>query len=177
MRRFVLAELPEDAPDFKGFNQRALTALRGYSERVRFIRGILASIGFRQTEIPYTRDARYAGCSKYPLARVLRFAGDAIVSFSILPLRLSLFAGLLTWAGLLAYLAILITAWPFTGALASGLAVLMVTLACAFSGLVLVSLGIIGEYLGRLYAEVQGRPLYLVQELQNFSVDIPKRPR
>jgi len=174
MRRLVLPELPADAPDFKGFNRQALTALRRYREHRPFLRGILASIGFRQTEIRYTRDARHAGHTKYPWSRIVNFAIDAVTAFSMAPLRLSLFAGIATCGGVAMYLTVAMTRWLLTAARPSSATLYMVVLPTALAGLILVSLGIIGEYLGRLYREVQGRPLYLIRDLHGFTRSGPE---
>ncbi|MBI2433935.1 MAG: glycosyltransferase family 2 protein, partial [Candidatus Hydrogenedentes bacterium] len=98
MRRWVLPELPENAGDFKGFNRHVLVVLRAHRERVRFMRGAFATMGFRQTQLRYVRAARHAGQSKYPLRSTLRLARDAVFSNSALPMRPGIYAGAFTLA-------------------------------------------------------------------------------
>lgn len=168
MRRWVLPELTENAGDCKGFNRRALLALRQYRERVRFLRGLFATLGFRQTAVLFTRPKRFAGVSKYNLRNMLRLARDAVVSNSALPLRAGLYVGLLTWLLLPLYgVALLVLAiagrapqpvalWALAGVI------------FFFLGFLLVLLGIVGEYLKVLILEVKARPLYLVRAVYNL---------
>lgn len=168
MRRFAVHELPENAGDFKGFNRAVLEAVRQYRERVRFLRGIFATMGFRQTQIAYVRDARYAGRSKYPLHKVVRFAGDAILSYSFVPLRLCLLAGLFCWIGLTVFLTVYVMQRFLWHREPDAKFVALVCLTTGLSGLILVGLGIVGEYLGRIFLELKGRPLYSIQSVRNL---------
>jgi len=170
MRRFVLPELPEDAPDFKGFNRAVLEALRRYRERVRFLRGVLATLGFKQCAIPYVREPRYAGKGKYPWRRILAFGRDAVVSYSVIPLRLGLFAGLLTCLGAFVFgLGCAFRYW-LGGGLRQPLLLIIIALIGALSGLNLIVLGLMGEYLGGMMRELKQRPLYIIRSTHNLTL-------
>lgn len=169
MRRFVMSELPENAGDFKGFNRAVLEAVRQYHERVRFLRGIFAGLGFKQTEIAYTRDVRHAGRSKYPLWRVLQFATDAVLSYSPLPLRVFLWTGALACVGSVLFAIVCVALWCTLGRGVDAKFATLVTLIGGLGGLVLVALGIVGEYLGRIFVELKGRPFYIVRETRNLA--------
>jgi len=175
MRRCALPELPLDAGDFKAFNRRVLLAVRQYRERVRFIRGIFAGVGFKQTELSYARDPRYAGRSKYPWRKVVRFAVDAVTAYSLLPLRLALVAGVLAWVGLVAYLAATLIRWVAARAAPDLRWTAIVVVFLGLSGLNLIFLGMIGEYLGRVLRELKQRPLYVVRSRRNLDDD-PQPP-
>lgn len=171
MRQWVLPRLPENAPDFKGFNRRVLDALRRYRERVRFMRGIMASLGFRQESIPYVREARHAGRTKYNWKRIGAFGRDAIVSYSPIPIRLSLLAGLLTWACTLLFVLYWLLAALSGCGPAQPLTALLLVVTGVLSGLILVTLGVIGEYLGVIVREVKHRPLYIIESTRNMESD------
>jgi len=153
--------IPTDVGDFRLVSRRVLDAFLAMPERARFIRGMFAWLGHPQVALDYKRDARFAGETKYPLRAMLRFAADALTGFSTAPLRL---------ATTLAYLTLMIAAatavyvlWSvFTQATAPGWASLLLAVSF-FSGIQLLTLGIIGEYLGRLYTEAKGRPLFLIE--------------
>ena len=159
MRRWAIQELPENAADFKGLSRRAVDALRHYPERVRFLRGLVAELGFRQVRLPYARDPRHAGHSKYPWGRILRLATDAALSHSPMPMRVLIWIGGISVAG--AFLAPVAFGWTATA--------LIVFLIVFYAGLGLVGLGLVGEYLIRIFAEVKHRPMYLVQTRVNFG--------
>jgi polyisoprenyl-phosphate glycosyltransferase len=171
MRRWVLPELPENAADFKGFTRRVCEELRRYPERVRFLRGIIATLGFRQEEIGYTRPVRHAGRSSFPFRNVVRFARDAVVSNTILPLRTGLYAGLLAWGALLLYGCGMLAGLLTGSRPEEPLLHFILGLLLAFSGLILILLGVIGEYLKCLILETKQRPLYIVREV--LSADAP----
>ena len=168
LNRVSETEIPLDTGDFRLMDRTVVEALRSMPERDRFVRGMVAWAGFRQIAIPYRRAARFAGESKYPLLRMLRFAVDGITSFSVAPLRIATFLGFaasaFALAGILYALALrLFTSNWVTGWTALFIAVLFV------GGVQLLSLGIIGEYIGRIYGETKRRPLYLVQEMRGFE--------
>lgn len=170
MRRWVLPELVENAADFKAFNRRALDALQRYREHVRFLRGLVATMGFRQTTVPFVRAARHSGFSKYHLKNVLRLARDAIVSNTALPLRLALYLGLSMWSVLPLYGAACLVTHYWGGGLATpGLHLLVVSMFALFA-LVFVFMGLIGEYLKVIILEVKDRPLYIVRECHNLTL-------
>lgn len=170
MRRWVLPELVENAADFKAFNRRALDALQRYREHVRFLRGLVATMGFRQTTVPFVRAARYSGFSKYHLRNVLRLARDAIVSNTALPLRLGFYLGLLMWCVVPLYGGTCFLMHYWGGGLAApGLHIVVALMLCLF-GLSFVFMGLIGEYLKVIILEVKDRPLYIVRECHNLTV-------
>ena len=154
--------IPVDTGDFRLMGPRALTAFRALPERNRFIRGLVSWIGFKQTAVRYNRQARHAGDTKYPFRKMLRFALDGITSFSFFPLRLA------TWAGfavsLFAFLYIVVVLiLKAVGISWSGYTSLMASI-LFLGGVQLLMIGFVGEYLGRIFDEVKGRPLYLVGE-------------
>ena len=165
----VLSEvaIPLDTGDFRLMDRQVIEALRRMPERDRFVRGMVSWLGFRQVALPYRRAARTAGQTKYPLRKMGHLAFDGILSFSVLPLRLATYVGLLSFAagiltGLFSIMRLLIgqPAAPWTGVL------IMVLL---LGGLQLVCTGIIGEYLGRTYMESKRRPLYILKDRLGFG--------
>lgn len=161
-------EIPLDTGDFRLMGRRVVDALLAMPERDRFVRGMVSWLGFSQAAVPYRRAARAAGVTKFSLFKMLRFATDGIVSFSILPLRMA------TWVGFaasgIALLGILITVVErLMGAegLVKGWASILVTI-LFIGGVQLICMGIIGEYVGRIYGESKRRPLYVVRERMGF---------
>ena len=159
--------IPLDAGDFRLMDRRVVEVLKKMPERDRFVRGMVSWVGFRQCPLPYARAERAAGESKYPLRKMLRFAMDGVVSFSIVPLRISTFLGFLTAAlavlGILYAVGLRLSAgnWP------PGWTLLLIS-TLLLGGLALGCLGIIGEYVGRIYRELKRRPLYIVDEKLGF---------
>jgi dolichol-phosphate mannosyltransferase len=168
LKRVVGVDIPTDTGDFRLMSRRAVLALAGLREANRFVRGLVAWIGFRQTAVYYDRSARFAGDTHYPLHKMLRFASDGIVSFSTLPLRIATLLGVLAGviaAGVAAWVLIAV----FSGAyVVPGWATLMLAVSLASSAQLLM-IGILGEYLGRIYDEVKRRPLYLVDDTRNLA--------
>jgi polyisoprenyl-phosphate glycosyltransferase len=166
-RRMVDIEIPLDAGDFRLMSRRAVDMLNRMPEYHRFIRGMVAWIGFRQEPIPYERAARFAGKTKYTLSKMVRFAFDAITGFSIKPLRLASWLGLGSGlAGLLLVLYVL-NSWIGGRAVPGWTSVMIVILMLGTSQLLV--LGLIGEYLGRLYLEGKNRPLFIVEDIVRGS--------
>jgi dolichol-phosphate mannosyltransferase len=157
-------EIPSDTGDFRLIDRRVLDVMLSMPERHRFLRGICSWAGFVQTPLPYRRAARFAGVTKYPLKKMLTLALDGILSFSVVPLRLMTIAGgltaLLSIAGILYALA----ARMFTHQWVAGWATLFIGL-LFFSGLQMISIGFVGEYVGRIYTEVKQRPLFVIRDL------------
>ena len=139
-------------------------------ERDRFVRGMVSWAGFRQTALPYQRAPRLAGTSKYPLRKMLRFAADGILSFSTKPLQLAIGMGMA--AAALSMAGILYALWLriFTNIWVEGWTALMIAV-LFLGGVQLVCVGILGEYIGRIYGEVKRRPLYVVQEYLGYPVE------
>jgi len=162
LRRITHVDIPVDTGDFRLMGPRAVAAFRALPERNRFIRGLVAWIGFPQVAVRYRRQARHAGETKYPLRKMVRFAVDGITSFSFFPLRLATLLGFAV--SLLSFLYIVVVIvlkllginWPgYTSMMASIL---------FLGGVQLVMIGVLGEYVARVYDEVKRRPLYLVGE-------------
>ena len=161
--------LTPDVGDFRMFSRRAVRAIRSLREQHRYMRGMVAWLGLKEAVIPFERQSRAAGQTKYPLFKMLRFAWTGISSFSAFPLRISIGAGcVLSLAGFL-YLARVLYMALFTTSLVPGWAS-VVAMQCTFSGMVLLALGAIGDYLARTYEEAKGRPLYVVTEACNVQL-------
>ncbi len=166
IRRITSVDIPSDTGDFRLMDRRAVNALKRMREHHRFMRGLSAWVGFRQTGVPYRRAERFAGTTKYPLRKMLKFATDAITSFSYVPLQIATTVGLSVAA--LALVGILLTLlFRLFGGQVTGQATTLVVV-LFLGGLQFMFLGAIGEYLGRIYDEVKGRPLYIVDEAHGF---------
>jgi dolichol-phosphate mannosyltransferase len=165
--RLVEIDIPTDTGDFRLMSRRALEVLNQMPENHRFIRGMVSWIGFRQEAIHYERAARFAGETKYPLSKMLRFALDAITGFSVRPLRLASYLGAGFGAASLLTLFYVILSWGI-GRTVPGWTSLMGVILLLGSAHLLV-LGVLGEYVGRLYIESKRRPLYVIQEIRRFD--------
>ena len=166
--------IPLDTGDFRLLDRKAVDALSSMPERDRFVRGLVSWVGFRQIAVPYDRAARHAGVSKYSLLRMMSFAVDGILSFSIVPLRLATFLGLAaTVASLTGAAAAISFILATTFRPGPWLAVLLTGL--FMGGVQLICLGILGEYLGRIYGESKHRPLYVVRETMGFENSVSDR--
>ena len=160
-------DIPADTGDFRLMDRKVADAFRRMPERNRFIRGMVAWLGFRQTPLEYERDARFAGETKYPLKKMLKLASNGILSFSTQPLRLVMHFGLLAVLVSLGLLVYAIVAKATGNATAGGWASLMVTVTF-LGGVQLISVGVLGQYLARMFEESKGRPLYVVSETVNL---------
>jgi dolichol-phosphate mannosyltransferase len=166
--RITDVDIPLDAGDFRLMDRKVVDVLTQMRERHRFLRGMSVWVGFRQTGVPYRRAARFAGETKYPLRKMVKFASDAITSFSYFPLQVATYLGF-TSAGLsILAIPIVITLrlagrQELTGQATTLIAVLFL------GGVQLISLGILGEYIGRLFDEAKGRPLYIVREAPSME--------
>ena len=156
-------DIPLDAGDFRLMTRRALDVLLAMPEQARFIRGMVAWIGFRQVPFPYDRDERAAGETKYPLSKMLRFAFDALTGFSSAPLKLASHAGLLLSAGSLLIILYIAYAW-LSGRSIQGWTSLMLVVV-VLGAVQMFVLAMMGEYIGRLYSQAKQRPLYVVQAI------------
>jgi dolichol-phosphate mannosyltransferase len=168
MRRGMNQRLLSEVGDFRMFSRRAVLALRQLHERHRFMRGMVAWLGLKEAVIPYDRPPRVAGRTKYSTLRMVKFAWTAISSFSAAPLRLSMYFGLLIAAGGVAYAMYGIYAAYVLKATVPGWTSLIV-LNVVFSGAILTAIGLVGDYLARIYEEAKARPLYIVANSMNFS--------
>ena len=174
MRSMVYKSLPADAGDFRLISRECLDGLRQMRETHRFLRGMVAWIGYAQIAVPYERAARAAGQSKYPLRKMLSFAWTAATSFSILPLRMSTIMGLVVTAFGLIEAARAILAHFLHWYTVTGWTSLIVTI-CVIGGSMLISIGILGEYLGKIYEEAKNRPMYVVARTLNFETSESQR--
>lgn len=160
--------IPENAGDYRLMSRRAVEAIKQFQEQHRFMKGLYGWIGYRQISIPYHREPRHAGKSKWSYWQLWNFAIEGITSFSYGPLRVASYLGIVTAFLAILYASIEIIKVIVRGRDVPGYASIMVTL--LFIGAVqLITLGIIGEYLGRIFNEVKRRPLYLVQELSGVT--------
>ncbi|MBF0622680.1 MAG: glycosyltransferase family 2 protein [Magnetococcales bacterium] len=160
--------LPANAGDFRLMDKRVVAALKRLPERTRFMKGLFAWLGFRQTMLYFSRQPRAAGSSKWAFWKLWNFALEGIFSFSTFPLRIWTYMGMITAFFAMCYMFFLIFRTLIIGVDVPGYASVLVTI-LFFSGLNMVGLGIIGEYLGRVFIEVKQRPLYLVQERVGFD--------
>jgi polyisoprenyl-phosphate glycosyltransferase len=161
MRLLVHRELPADAGDFRLVSRPCLDAVLSMRETHRFLRGMIAWVGFPQTSVPYARDIRVAGQTKYPLSKMLRLAWTAAVSFSPTPLRLSFWLGFLIAAiGMLEAANAVIRSMLGLYVVPGWSSMIVVT--CLVGGAILVSIGVLGEYVGRIFEAIKERPLYLI---------------
>jgi glycosyltransferase involved in cell wall biosynthesis len=167
MQRMVSERLQSEVGDFRMFSRRAILAIRELREQHRFMRGMVAWLGLREVILPYDRNPRVAGTTKYPLWKMLRFAWTAISSFSALPLRLSVFLGLFVAACGVGYAVYSVFAATVLKETVPGWTSL-VCLNIIFSGATLVAIGLVGEYVARIYEEAKGRPLYIVSGSANM---------
>jgi dolichol-phosphate mannosyltransferase len=174
--RFIRAmtgvDIPVDAGDFRLIGRSVVLTMRALREQHRFVRGMVAWVGFRQTAVFYDREARFAGETKYPLKRMLKFALDGITSFSVVPLRLATWLGLISGclAVIMGFLMFVIKFGGF--GVVPGWTTIMVVLAFGFSAQLLMT-GILGEYVGRIYEEIKRRPLYISARELNFGDEAP----
>ncbi|ESZ14914.1 hypothetical protein X735_15060 [Mesorhizobium sp. L2C085B000] len=157
------SEIPKDAGDFRLISRRVAGILSEMPERFRFTRGLVGWLGFIQVPLEYDREPRHAGTTKYPLRKMVRLAIDATTSFSIRPLRLASYLGLFAASCSLVGLAYAIIAWLLNDTVAGWTSV--VSAIFLVGGLQLLVLGVIGEYLGRLYIETKARPLFVVESV------------
>jgi dolichol-phosphate mannosyltransferase len=161
-------EIPKDTGDFRVFNRKVLMEIKKLREKHRFLRGMIPWIGFKSTPFLYNRDSRFAGQTKYPFKKMLKFALDAIFSFSNTPLRLASYIGnFIILIGIIGALLMLYLRF-FTKYTVPGITAVILTI-IIMSGVQIIMLGIIGEYVGRIFEEVKGRPLYIVEKTMNIE--------
>ena len=172
--RITDINIPMDTGDFRLMDRKVVDALGTMREKHRFMRGMSVWVGFKQTGVHYKRAARFAGETKYPLKKMLKFALDGITSFSYFPLQLATYVGFVAAAlSIIAILVVIVLRLTGDHPLLGQATTLVVVL--FLGGVQLISLGIIGEYLGRIYDEVKGRPLYIVGEALGFDEKLAQR--
>ena len=168
IKRLTKVAIPVDTGDFRLMSRRVVDALKRTPERHRFLRGLVSWVGYNQIGVEYDRDQRRAGVTKYPLPKMLRFAIDGITSFSDVPLRFASYLGFVSSIIAFVY-ALMVIGFKFFSlnppAYTKGWASTIVAV-LFLGGVQLISLGILGEYIGRIYDEVKGRPMYLISEIE-----------
>jgi len=168
IKRLTKVSIPVDTGDFRLMSRRVVDALQRLPERHRFLRGMVSWVGYNQTGVEYDRDVRLSGQTKYPLPKMMRFAVDGITSFSDIPLRFASYFGFAVSVVAFVYALVVIVDKLFgvnPPAYTPGWASTIVAVVF-LGGVQLISLGILGEYLGRIYDEVKGRPLYLIDDVE-----------
>jgi polyisoprenyl-phosphate glycosyltransferase len=164
-------QIPTDTGDFRLIDKKVAEAFKAMPERNRFVRGMVSWIGFEQTYIEYERDERFAGVTKYPLKKMIKFASDGIIAFSSKPLRFMTGLGCMTITLAFVILVYSLIVKLFGSSAEPGWTSLMVAITF-FSGVQLLSLGVLGEYIARIYDESKNRPLYLIKDKINFDKEV-----
>jgi glycosyltransferase involved in cell wall biosynthesis len=163
MQRICRVKIPEDTGDFRLLSRRAVNAINSLNEHHRFMKGLFAWIGYRQKAVIYHRDARHAGNTKWNYWRLWNFAIEGITSFTTAPLRIATYIGLFTALGAFSYGIYMVIDTLIHGNPVAGYPSLIVII-LFLGGVQLTAIGVIGEYLGRIFNETKQRPLYLVNE-------------
>lgn len=171
MNKLSDVTIPEDVGDFRLLSRRAVEAMNSLPEHNRFAKGLFAWIGYVQVSVEYDRHARAAGDSKWPYGKLLTLALEGVTGFSVMPLKLASYAGFLCAAGAFSYALVFIVKTLVIGDSVRGFPTLIVAV-LMLGGLQLMAMGILGEYLGRLFMESKGRPLYLLKEYQPFDTNV-----
>lgn len=175
LQRLVDIEIPLDSGDFRLMSRRIVDAINTMPEQHRFIRGMVSWLGYNQTSIQYDRHERFAGETKYPLARMMRLALDAITGFSLAPLKLATWLGFFCSVFAAISIVVVVLSWA-SGTTIQGWASLTV-LVLFLGGVQLLVIGILGEYIGRTYIQSKARPLFVVEELIASNVQVQKSDR
>ena len=168
LKSMTSVDIPVDTGDFRLIDRKVCDAMKALPEKSRYVRGLVSWVGFRQKAVEYVREERFAGETKYPLKKMIKLAMDGIAAFSYKPLKLASFLGtlvcVLSALGLLTMLGL----WVFGGPSAAGW-LPAVAGVMFLQGVTLITLGIAGEYLGRVFEEMKGRPIYIVRETLGFD--------
>lgn len=168
LKRMTQVDIPVDTGDFRLIDRKVLLTMKLLREKNRFIRGLISWVGFKQTSVEYVREKRWAGETKYPLRKMLKLAWDGVTSFSDKPLKIATYVGFLLSAFSFVYLLVVIFQTVFGQGTVPGWASLVV-INLFFNGVILIILGIMGEYIGRIYDEAKNRPLYIVESQVGFE--------
>jgi polyisoprenyl-phosphate glycosyltransferase len=170
LRRLADVDIPPDTGDFCLMDKQVVDVINSMPERNRYVRGLRAWVGFRQTAVYFERDPRFAGEVKYTFAKSLALAINGIMSLSKVPLRVATYLGLLS-AGVALLMMVLVLYWRLFDPTAPLIGFTLITIAIFFLGAVqLICIGILGEYIGRIYEEVKGRPIYTLKETAGFNL-------
>ncbi|GIM46618.1 putative glycosyltransferase YkcC [Collibacillus ludicampi] len=168
LRSMTEVDIPVDTGDFRLIDRKVCDAMKKVKEKNRFVRGLVSWVGFRQTAIEYIREERFAGKTKYPLRKMIKLSLDAITTFSHKPLKLATYLGFLLSSVSFLYLIFAVFERLFTPNTVSGWTSIVAT-SLFFNGTILIILGIIGEYIGRIYDETKNRPLYIIDSKVGFK--------
>jgi glycosyltransferase involved in cell wall biosynthesis len=168
LRASTDVDIPVDTGDFRLIDRKVCEEMKRLPENNRFVRGLVSWVGFRQTAIEYERDERLAGETKYPFKRMIKLCLDGITSFSYKPMKLAGYLGMLLSGSGFLYLVYVLYLALFTDATLRGWPS-MIGIMLIFNGFVLLMLGILGEYIGRIYDETKGRPLYIVRKAADLG--------
>ncbi|NLX64844.1 MAG: glycosyltransferase family 2 protein [Clostridiaceae bacterium] len=175
LRSLTNVDIPVDTGDFRLIDRKVCEALKQLPERSRYVRGLVSWVGFKQTAIEFERNERFAGKTKYPLKKMLKLAMDGIMSFSYKPLKLASYIGAILSGMSFLYLIIVVFKKLFSPESVQTGWTSLIAVSLFFNGIILLMLGIIGEYIGRIYEEAKGRPLYIINELLNMEDRIGPR--
>ncbi len=167
LRHMTNVDIPVDTGDFRLVDRKVCDVLSSLTEQNRYVRGLVSWAGFRQTAVLFHRKERFAGETKYPFRKMVKFALDGITTFSYKPLKLATYLGFFVSFLSFLYLLVVLYLKLFTERTVSGWAS-MLSVSLIFNGVVLMILGIIGEYIGRIYDETKNRPLYVIREKKGF---------
>jgi glycosyltransferase involved in cell wall biosynthesis len=169
LRKMTSVDIPVDTGDFRLMDRKVVDQLKQMKERARFVRGMVSWVGFKQCKVEYTREKRFAGETKYPFTKMLHFAIDGILSFSQKPLKFASAFGLVaSGASFLMIIYGVVIRYIFPEKAMTGWASIFIA-SLFLGGVQLICLGILGEYLGRIYEEIKARPLYIIDEHLNFQ--------
>lgn len=167
LKSMTEVDMPLDTGDFRLIDRKVCDALCSVPEHNRYVRGLVSWLGFRQTAVEFVREERFAGETKYPFKKMIKLASDGITSFSYKPLKIAIFLGVVISGASFIILVASLLGKLFVNASISSFS-LIVMLSLLLNGLMFVILGIIGEYIGRIYDEAKGRPLYIISERNGF---------
>jgi dolichol-phosphate mannosyltransferase len=170
IRRMTSIDMPPDTGEFRLIDRKVCDAINKLPEKSRYIRGLVSWVGFKQVAVEYVREERFAGVTKYPLRRMISFAMDAITSFSNKPLKLATTLGFLLSLFSFIYIIVILYLRLFTERAIAGWASTMGVILLT-QGIVLMILGLMGEYIGRIYSEIKNRPIYIIQEIVGQDED------
>jgi dolichol-phosphate mannosyltransferase len=174
LRALTDIDIPVDTGDFRLMDRKVCNQMKSIGEKNRFVRGLVSWVGFKQIAVEYERDERFAGETKYPLKKMLKLSLDGITSFSDKPLKLANYLGIsLSLVGFI-YMLVVFYQKLFTDTTINGWSSIII-IQLLFSGIVLIMLGVIGEYIGRIYDEAKNRPLYIVREA--YGIEDRERSR
>lgn len=168
LNRMTDVSIPVDTGDFRLIDRKVCDVMNQFTERNRYVRGMVSWVGFRQASVEYVREERYAGTTKYPLKKMMKLAMDAILSFSYKPLKLAGFIGVLLSLVSFIYLIVIICQKLFTDTTVTGWASMLCVI-LFFNGVTLILNSINGQYIGRIYEETKNRPLYIVADKKGFK--------